>query len=350
MSSSKALERYILQNVDETRRARQFERIATQLGRGPSRWRRFALPVVAVSLAALLALVIARRPSAQPEALPANIALLEGGSATLADGSQIMLDPSARVLLAVVTESAIRLELERGRLDVEASHDPGRSFVVAAAGYEVHVVGTRFRVERSGEHGIAVSVERGRVQVRQRGRTEPLHELTQGQTWSSTVRTEQPGSARNPESAPEREPAPPPSPLASASAQKSAANVPSARQLFERAQAARAAGRLDEARAAFSALRRQHPTDPRASIAAFELARIELDAKGDPKQAALALDEAIDKAPAGAPYREDAEARRVEAVEASGDQAKCVALRSAYLARYPRGVHRAQVANRCKKR
>ena len=60
----------------------------------------------------------------------------------------------------------------------------------------------------------------------------------------------------------------------------------------------------------------------------------------------MAFSDAIARAPAG-PAREDAEARRVQALEATGQLARCASARSAYLARFPNGVHAASVRGRC---
>jgi hypothetical protein len=348
MSSTKPLGQFIPPRLDEPRRTRQFEQIWARREQRARSWRRFAVPAL-VFVAAVAAVLVVVRSRSAPVAAAAgvtDVALVQGGDLTLADGSHVKLDQAARLKLARIEPALVRLLLEQGAADFEVAHNPNRSFVVAAAGYEVRVVGTRFRVERRGEQGLSVSVVQGRVEVRREGQDQALQVLDAGQSWSVAL---------------ERVPAPPkpraetaalaPMPSTAASEpSRPARAAPTAKQLFERAQTARAAGRLDEAKALLSSLRTTYPNDPRASLAAFELARIELDNKGDAKQAAKTLEDAIASAPAGAPYREDAEARRVEALEAAGDHAGCIAARNAYLARYPKGVHRAQVAARCKRR
>ena len=350
MTTSKPLSEYVRPTLDEARRARQFARISERVG-SPRRGRRLLAPALGAVLVALLGLVLLRGRPAEPVAPVENVAVIETGetkgeAVTLLDGSRAVLDARSRLRLATIEENEIRLVLELGAVDVHATHDPKRSFAVVAAGYEVHVVGTRFRVVRSGEGGVSVSVYEGRVEVRRAGQPGAVETLTAGQEWSVALETAHVQKAAEPE--PEAEPAEPAEPLTSVAAKPSA--PPSAKQLFERAQSLRAQGKMKEAAEAFRTLRRLHPKDPRASIAAFELARIELDAKGDPKVAARALAESIESAPEGAPHREDAEARRVQALDAAGDQAACVAARNAYLARYPKGVHRAEVAARCKRR
>ncbi|HTQ47109.1 MAG TPA: hypothetical protein VMI75_30350, partial [Polyangiaceae bacterium] len=62
---------------------------------------------------------------------------------------------------------------------------------------------------------------------------------------------------------------------------------------------------------------------------------LRLDALGDPAGALAAFDDAIVLAPR-AGFREDAEARRVEALDRMNDT-RCPAARQAFLARYPHG-------------
>ena len=118
------------------------------------------------------------------------------------------------------------------------------------------------------------------------------------------------------------------------------------RELFDDAQRARADGRASDAARAFDRLRRSYPRDPRAALSAFELGRLRLDVLGDPRGAEEALRDAMALGPTS-PFREDAEARRVEALGRAGDMAGCVAARSAYLARWPEGTYRRAVELGC---
>lgn len=102
---------------------------------------------------------------------------------------------------------------------------------------------------------------------------------------------------------------------------------------------------LDAARA-FDRLRHTFPRDRRAALAAFELGRLRLDSLGDPRGAEEAFREAMALGPRS-PFREDAEARRVEALSRMGDGAGCAAARDAYLARWPNGTYRRAVGLYC---
>jgi tetratricopeptide (TPR) repeat protein len=122
--------------------------------------------------------------------------------------------------------------------------------------------------------------------------------------------------------------------------------APGPKELMAQADEARIAGKPRDAAVALDALRRQYRSDPRAGIAAFELGRLRLDALGDPKGAVEALDDALVLSP-HASFREDAEARRVEALDRTHDP-RCASARDAYAEHYPSGVHLLDVNKRCK--
>src|SRR6185369_4612464 len=120
---------------------------------------------------------------------------------TLADGSRVELAEATRLEFSTVRPDAVRLLLTRGAVDLDVAHVEGRSFTVAAAGVDVTVRGTRFRVALS-ESPVAeltVSVQRGRVEASRGGSGEPSREIAAGETWSTAVL------------APGREPSPAPS-------------------------------------------------------------------------------------------------------------------------------------------
>ncbi len=361
MSSSARLSQFVEPKLDAARKARQYSAISERLSAGGSRtplW-------IALAAGTLLGVLVAGAVFAlrAPGALPAAVAVLEtaesGQTLTLAEGSRVELDANTRLTLTRVEAKDVLLELGGGGVSVEAAHRPERRFVVRAGGYDVSVVGTRFSVRLDSSRGRAldVGVERGVVSVA-RVDGGDARRLGAGERWS--VQLEPPpatASAAEP-AVPTQEPEPgepAPAELATAPADsavpahaaKPVARVETAKQLFDRAQQARAAGRNAEAKAAFTELRRRYPKDARASLAAFELARLELDGKQDPKRAVSLLDDALKTAPHGAPHREDVEARRVEALGAAGDVAACKKARDAYLARYSKGLYRARVTKAC---
>ncbi|MEJ0037900.1 MAG: FecR domain-containing protein [Gammaproteobacteria bacterium] len=81
----------------------------------------------------------------------------------LPDGSSVWLD-SGSALDERFSEARRDVELLKGRVFFEVSHDPARPFVVKAGDGSVTAVGTAFSVSRE-RRGAVVSVEEGRVRV-----------------------------------------------------------------------------------------------------------------------------------------------------------------------------------------
>lgn len=367
MTAPNRLAEYVEPRMDSARLARQYaaisERLAARGARSPL-W--LGLGVGAAVGALVVALALSVFAPAQDGAVGVVETNDSGQVLTLIEGSRIELEARTRLSLSRVSTDEVLLELGNGGVAIEASHRPGRRFVVRSGGYDVRVVGTRFAVRLDGSHGRAleVTVERGVVEVA-RSDGDDARQLRAGERWAVILEPPASAQAADPEAKPLAEPATAASatndpsiaasatndssPSATDAAPPSAAavRVETAKQLFERAQRARAAGRNAEARAAFLELRRRYPHDSRASLAAFELARIELDDKKDPKRAVKLLDDALKNAPTGAPHREDIEARRVEALAAAGDVPGCKKARDAYLARHPQGLYRARVTKAC---
>lgn len=347
--------------LSEARLARQYDAVRARVQRAPAGrgWVPWAVAFAATATLVVAVLVL-RRPAPSP-GLVEGAVLESGGSGedthlTLADGSRLDLGAHTRARLTSARPSSIRVDVEAGRVEVEATHVEGRRFVVGAGPYEVRVVGTHFVVERRPGERVSVRVERGVVEVA--GAPGEARRLAAGEQWSAPD-----------ESAPASPSAPaassaasaPVAPSASAQASESTAagilvvppaspsSVPpveTARGLFDDAQKARAEGRPQDAARAFDKLRRTFRHDRRASLAAFELGRLRLDALGDPQGAEEALRDAIALGPSS-PFREDAEARRVEALARLHDTTGCAAARDAYLARWPSGTYRRAVELYC---
>lgn len=352
---------------DQVRLARQWGAVSRGLASRPRR-RLFVTTLaaaLAVALAALV-LVIARPWSSTRPAAVASTP----DSVVLPDGSHLTLSSGAEVTLESATRERVHILLGVGVVDLDVTHVDGRSFVVSAAGHDVTVLGTAFRVklvEVEGKRMLGVDVTRGRVRV---AGPSGEHILDAGQTWSArvdgVVASPPAGSvdaaARVDDEAPGTDAAEAPTaalepgrsagkqaiaaPSASVAA-PAAPPVEGARELLARATDARSAGHPREAALALDTLRKRHRADPRAGLAAFELGRVRMDALSDPGGAAEAFGDAIVLSPS-APFREDAEARRVDALDALPDRARCARARDAYLARYATGLHAKQVAQRCK--
>ncbi|MDQ3032422.1 MAG: hypothetical protein M3Y87_08410, partial [Myxococcota bacterium] len=117
---------------------------------------------------------------------------------------------------------------------------------------------------------------------------------------------------------------------------------------FEGALAARRRGALRESEAQLERLVLEHPRDPRAPLAAFELGRLRMDALDDRAGAVRALERSLALG-RRSPFREDALARLVSLHRALGQQAACERRAREYLAHHPRGAHADDVASGCER-
>lgn len=296
----------------------------------------------------------------------------------LADGSRLLLGASTRLHLVNLGRRQVQLELERGALDANVTHVAGRRFVVSAGALHVDVVGTRFRVtlDPSGVQA-RVSVTQGRVHLTSTDGRWPEVYVSAGESWSSPSAREELGTGdldAGAVDAPDESAAPPvhgaPAvhrpPLAPAftslykqgryveaydslgpSGFSDAVARAAPQELMMLAETARLARHTTDAALAFDTLRSRYPNDTRSALASMELGRLRLNELDDPRGAADAFEDATRLDPEG-PLREDAEARRVEALERSGDHDACRSARDAYLRSYPQGVHTASVARMCR--
>jgi transmembrane sensor len=318
---------------------------------GPRRARGWLWASAAVCAAAAVAIVVVARGRGAPGGAGSQVASAWDGAqletaadalaVTLVDGSSLKVEPRSRVEVGSRTPSALKLVLARGRIACDVTHREGRSFVVAAGGVEVRVVGTRFTVaNEAAEAGrrVEVRVERGVVEVR--GPDGEIVRVEAGHSWSQVTKTEAlVAPAAEPE--PEAEaPVAAPAPRMHAARSKPAAD---AREQFEQARGQWRAGKIEEAARTYQALLAAHPRDPRAGLAAFELGRLRMDRLSDMPGAVQALEQAVALAP-GAELREDALARLVAAAAAAHDRARCARARTRYLTDYPSGVHHRTVS------
>jgi hypothetical protein len=355
LTPPRRLSRHLEPPLDDARLNRMWRNVLSRRASPRPAW---LVPSMATAaLAALLAVGLVRSHGAVRPLAGTLIDVDERETVTAYDGIRLRLHPATRLRWDRTDADRIEATLERGEVDLDVPHEPGRMFAIHAGDFDILDRGTRFMVTVMGGR-VSVSVTSGTVEVRRRGATESGRSLGAGESWASALPAEVAADA--PSSAP-REPIPevdaPSPPLAAPttsaahslvvppSAPLTTRPVPSARELLETANAARLAGRPRDAAAAFDALRRHYRTDPRAGLAACELGRLRLDAFGDPKLAVEAFDDAIALAP-DAPFREDAEARLVEALDGMHSP-RCATEKAAYFARYSSGLHAAAVGARC---
>ncbi len=102
--------------------------------------------------------------------------------------------------------------------------------------------------------------------------------------------------------------------------------------------AARFAGRPDDADYVLLRLRERFPRDERASLAAFNLGRIAFDIRHSYADAARWFETYLNEQPSG-PLAREAAGRLFEALERSGAHTRARAAASRYLQQFPSGPH-----------
>jgi len=309
------------------------------------------------------------RPAPVPEAMlppgPTAPRANPGGTRqlSLSDGSTLSLLDGTRAHVEAMTPAEVRVRLDQGSVECEVPPVPQRRFVVEAAGFEVVVKGTHFTVtlgiEPALPTGVTVSVERGRVEVRQAA-DQVLALLGPGQHWASERNGSAPAASSDrlaaapsaagvpvaPLPVPSLPAEPPPLAPSATSRPMATPAEQSARVLFERANTARLAGNAREAAAAFDQLRRHYPSDARAGYAAFMLGRLELDTLAAPDAAVDAFSFALAH-PGSGFFREDAQARLVESLARAGRDAECRQAQRRFLADHPQSAQAGLVAKQC---
>jgi hypothetical protein len=328
----------------DARVARMWGRVDEKLARAETRrpLRRGALALVFVAVAAAVLYFGIHARRALP---PAQVV-------EFADGSRVEHTSADRVEVAEVTPERVELRMVRGHALFHVTPNQDRAFLTHALGYTIRVVGTEFTIDLGGG-GVRVEVSRGEVEVR-RDEGGNAWRVRAGETWSSLAPSSAglvaPSDTQAPPGAPaEGMLALPPDSVAASVTPKGASPQPTPSQsaeaaaLFQRAQDARAAGRTDETARLLNEFLRRFPNDARAGLAAFELGRIRLDS-GDAKGAVDAFDQA---GGAGNSFQEQVEARRVQALEQSGNIAACRAARTNFLRRFPSGSFAPIVRRRC---
>jgi transmembrane sensor len=304
--------------------------------------------LVAVAAAAAVTLFLAatlRKPLASVAHSPSAAVASQKPETTFADGSVARAAEGAELVVKSASPALVESVLLRGAADFVVTKNPGRKFVVEAGPVSVHVLGTRFRVERSGER-TRVSVSEGKVEVRE-GAARSYLEAGESRFFPAVVAVPEPAAAL------------PSAPATTASArtrflelarggefkaayqvmsQSPAAVGSSAEELMLAADAARNSGHPEQAVGYLRRVTSEHRGDSRAPLAAFTLGRVLLSQLGRPGEAgeAFAL---VRRLRPGGGLAEDALAREAEARAAAGAGARARALATEYLKQYPQGKH-----------
>ncbi len=335
--------RWLSSTTDEARLHRSWKRVAERRNRPPAR----VGPRIALAAAALIGIgVVGWMERGPAEPMPLTTADGSGLPATLpraielSDGSRIALDEAARVHTVASSGTYVGLWQERGsaRFDV-TPHGPRRWEVRTPYGV-VRVIGTEFTVAVA-PGSLSVEVHRGVVEVssehlaggtrRVRAGRRLVVEVPDGASddAESAASSEPPAEGTT-------EPAHDDAPIADPAVETAAPSrdAPSVDELFEQADAARREGRPRDAIAPLRAVMRRH--DPRASLAAFTLATLELDTLDEPERAARDFQRAIALG-LGPQLHEEALARSAIALARAGRAVEARAQAGLYLRRYPSG-------------
>jgi TolA-binding protein len=246
----------------------------------------------------------------------------------LADGSLAQLSPGGKVEVEIQKEDEVRLSQRAGKVRYRVEKKKRRSFVVAAKGITVRVVGTVFDVEVLEEDAVRVSVLEGRVEVDD-GRQKL--ELSAGEQLRVSMATPEPP----PE--PEVVSTPTPPPPAPRPRPKKIQPPPDAQELFAKVDAARADGRLDEAARLLHEIIKTHPKESAVVTALFMLGTVE-KSRGRFLKAAKAFNAYRTRAAKG-PLFEDALAEEASALSKAGQADRARELARKYLRRFPDGTH-----------
>lgn len=322
--------------------SRQQQAIWGVAGRLQARRRNFRRLALGAALASVLLAVFGLR-SLRSSASSAAVASASSAAATapsdasrwsLTDGSQILIDgPSTVIQKTLDSRTEVAFELTAGGAQFDVARRAERIFRVHAGPITVQVLGTKFAVQRR-EARSSVSVERGRVLVSWVGGSRELAAGEMG-IFPPPSPTALAASEDRSEAASRRveaKAAPSASPRED---ELERATGPSA--LFARADRARADGQPERALAPLRALTEQYPSDPRAPMAAFTRGRLLLESLGRPREAASAFAQARRLGARGT-LAEDALAREVDALRATGDLRSARARAELYRTLYPKGI------------
>ena len=261
------------------------------------------------------------------------------GAQTLADGSTVQR-LEAQTVLTVGSEAPgeIRVRLERGRARFAVTKDAKRIFRVVSGDVSVVVLGTVFEVGRA-QGRTLVKVSEGRVRVTRGELTMLLGPGEERELDSDAppAQTPVPESPEPPPPPPEAPRSPPPE-----RTQAKTKAAPPARSLSETLYEVDRLRLARDARAAASLLQqalRNHAGAPEAPQATFVLGRLQQEDLHDPAAAARTFATVRRLAPTST-LAEDALAREVECLVATGDSAGARERAELYGRSYPRGAHR----------
>ena len=387
MGSLKHLQTLLPEKQPEERVLRMWRAVETARRSAPQR--RLRGPVLAfASAVAVAALVTVWATGILPPDAPVGPLLTETGGAVptaftaegdtvqrFADDSSLRLAQGSSLRLVENTASEVSFSLGRGRVRFDIRPGGPRRWRVRSDGVTVTVLGTCFTMEKK-DAQTTVAVARGKVLVRDEGAGQD-RVLTAGE--SVTIGHAADDTGPRPEIAgPETLPSPEPptmsetvaSPIKKTEARRAEWRVhaeagdfeeayaelgaegvatltrktTSVDELFKLADVARLSGHPSDAVAPLTAVIDDFPTDPRAGLAAYTLAKLYLEPLASPQKAFRTFDRAVEL---GLPavLLEAAYFKKAEALfQISRPLGEWAA--EEYFKRYPTGRYRKQLETR----
>jgi transmembrane sensor len=319
-------------NWEDVRAQRVLGRVLDQVTRERGRARRITIAwrvgaLAAAAIVAVVSMTVLVRKSPQVAAGTDTVKPMH-----LADGSELTLDPAAKMDVVEERPEAVRVVQRAGRVDYRVTHDASRAFVVQAGDVRVTVRGTRFSVTLE-DDAVEVKVTSGKVEVDD-GRRPTV--LVAGEAVRLRAWTASPPSVEAQETpAPE---APSPAPRSERAPRKAddRSGADPVDGLFDQVAQARAQGELALAAAKLRELTRKFPRDPRVASAEFTLGRVER-ARGRHRDAAEAFARCAAFAPNGT-LAEEALSEEASSWLSEGDRARAAAAARKYLTLHPRGA------------
>ena len=351
-------EQRVLSRIVAARRSRAAEGEAPRQPRSTvrDRYRRaiplFAAAVAAVALVAWLGTrgeppIATNEASADAVTSPGEPARLD-----LADGSIALLSRDARVRVDRQNEREVSIAQQSGSVTYDVVRAPERAFVVHALHATVTVRGTRFTVAID-DGFVGVDVEEGRVEVRAGQETTVLGageqirvgppaepataDRDEGGAAEGNAREAAPSTVGGEAPRADEERPRMPTRARASDPGEDVAPPPTLEALQRDADAARRAGRVDDAARILRSAIETHPNDPRAPGALFTLGRLERR-RGEHAEAARAFERARALAPSG-PLAEDALAEEAISWRDAGETLRAAAAARRYLDLYPDGLH-----------
>lgn len=241
---------------------------------------------------------------------------------TFEDGSTLSVAKNGAVEPLVMNKRDVILRLKAGTVNVSVVPGGSRRWVVQAGAVSIEVVGTRFTVERT-DARVVVHVSRGSVVVRSEHLPERVERL--GASEALTVVTSSDTASKAPKK-----------PLPQPKIENSISQAGGVSTLLEQADQARLRADWSTAGRALERVVKDFAGDPRAPVAAYQLAMVRQKQGASPTILTGAFARALDMA-SGASLRQDCYWRLAQAQMDAGQRAAAAQTARSALDEFPDG-------------